>query len=64
MRKDFGAAIKGKDIDQKKMVEDGGTNARKNLRVRSGHANRGWHPKRQPASENIPELRPPATPPP
>lgn len=41
--KDLGkAAIAGRDIDHKKMVKDGGTNARGNLRVRSIHANRGW----------------------
>lgn len=43
MRKELGdKAIRGKDIDHKKMVKDGGTNARSNLRVRSRHANRGW----------------------
>lgn len=36
------AAIAGKDIDHKKMVIHGGTNAPGNLRVRSIHANRGW----------------------
>lgn len=41
--KDLGkAAIAGRDIDHKKMVKDGGTNARGNLRVRSIHSNRGW----------------------
>lgn len=41
--KDLGkAAIAGKDIDHKKMVKDGGTNARGNLRVLSPHKNRGW----------------------
>jgi hypothetical protein len=43
MAKDLGkAAIAGKDIDHKVMVKDGGTNARKNLRVRTPHVNRGW----------------------
>jgi hypothetical protein len=46
VRKDLGeAAIRGKDVDHKKMVKDGGTNARSNLRVRSQHANRGWNRK-------------------
>lgn len=40
------AAIKGKDIDHKKMVIHGGTNAPSNLRVRSPHANRGWNKKK------------------
>lgn len=48
MRKALGAkAIAGKDIDHKKMVKDGGTNARSNLRVRSEHANRGWDRKKR-----------------
>ena len=43
MKKKLGAhAIAGKDIDHKKKVIDGGTNAPSNLRVRSIHANRGW----------------------
>jgi hypothetical protein len=43
MSKDLGkAAIAGKDIDHKVMVKNGGTNARKNLRVQSQHKNRGW----------------------
>jgi hypothetical protein len=46
MRKKLGeAAIAGKDIDHKKMVKDGGTNAKGNLRVRSEHTNRGWNRK-------------------
>lgn len=46
MAKDLGtAAIAGKDIDHKVMVKDHGSNARKNLRVRSQHANRGWEKK-------------------
>jgi hypothetical protein len=47
MRKELGsAAIAGKDIDHKRMVKNGGSNARSNLRVRSEHANRGWNKKR------------------
>ena len=46
MRKKLGAAaIAGKDIDHKRMVKDGGTNAPGNLRVRGVHANRGWDRK-------------------
>ena len=46
MRKELGEkAIAGRDIDHKKMVKDGGSNARSNLRVRSRHANRGWEKK-------------------
>lgn len=41
--KDVGkAALKGKDVDHKRPVRSGGSNARSNLRVRSEHANRGW----------------------
>ena len=32
----------GKDVDHKRMLKDGGSNARSNLRVRSASANRGW----------------------
>ena len=32
----------GKDVDHKRMVKDGGTNARSNLRVVSKETNRGW----------------------
>jgi hypothetical protein len=32
----------GRDVDHKKMVKDGGTNNRKNLRVLAASANRGW----------------------
>ena len=47
MRKSVGAAaIAGKDVDHKRMVKDGGSNARSNLRVRSEHANRGWNRKK------------------
>lgn len=42
MKKDLGAAaIKGKDIDHKIKLKNGGTNARSNLRVRSIKSNRG-----------------------
>ncbi len=34
------AAIKGKDIDHIRSIKAGGTNAPKNLRVRSPHENR------------------------
>jgi hypothetical protein len=43
VRKEVGAkAIEGKDVDHIKPVRSGGSNDRKNLRVRSVHANRGW----------------------
>lgn len=46
MAKDLGkAAIAGKDVDHKVMLDKGGTNARSNLRVRSQAANRGWAKK-------------------
>lgn len=32
----------GKDVDHKKMLKDGGSNARSNLRVISQKTNRGW----------------------
>lgn len=32
----------GKDVDHKKMLKDGGGNARSNLRVKSASWNRGW----------------------
>lgn len=38
-------ALKGKDVDHKRMIKDGGTNAPGNLRVRSVAANRGWEKK-------------------
>lgn len=42
MKKALGAAaIKGKDIDHKIKLRNGGSNARSNLRVRSIKANRG-----------------------
>ena len=46
VRKDLGeAAIAGKDVDHKRPVRSGGSNARGNLRVRSQHTNRGWNRK-------------------
>jgi hypothetical protein len=36
------AALAGKDVDHKRMIKDGGSNAKANLRVRSPHKNRGW----------------------
>ena len=43
MEKEVGkAALKGKDVDHKKMLKDGGSNARSNLRVTTPHKNRGW----------------------
>jgi hypothetical protein len=35
-------AIRGKDVDHKVMLDNGGGNARGNLRVRSQKQNRGW----------------------
>lgn len=32
----------GKDVDHKKMLKDGGSNSRSNLRVVSEKKNRGW----------------------
>lgn len=32
----------GKDVDHKRMLSKGGSNARSNLRVKSASANRGW----------------------
>lgn len=32
----------GKDVDHRKMLRDGGSNARSNLRVVSEEKNRGW----------------------
>ena len=32
----------GKDVDHKKMLKDGGSNARSNLRVQSASKNRAW----------------------
>ncbi len=36
----------GKDVDHKKPVRHGGTNARSNLRVVSASENRGWNKKK------------------
>lgn len=47
MKKKVGAAaIAGKDIDHRKPVRSGGTNAPGNLRVKDRHTNRGWEAKR------------------
>ena len=41
--KDLGkAAIAGKDVNHIVRVDNGGTNARKNLNVQTKHKNRGW----------------------
>ena len=41
--KDLGkAAVKGKDVDHKKPISKGGTNARSNLRPKSPSANRSF----------------------
>ena len=37
----------GKDVDHKRMLKDGGSNARSNLRVVSKEENRGWRGKRK-----------------
>jgi hypothetical protein len=37
------AAIAGKDVDHKKPLRNGGTNAPSNLRVATVKANRGWN---------------------
>jgi hypothetical protein len=43
MAKDLGkAAIAGKDVDHRVMLDDGGGNGRKNLRIQSEKQNRGW----------------------
>jgi 5-methylcytosine-specific restriction endonuclease McrA len=39
------AALKGKDVDHKKPIRSGGTNAKSNLRVTTPAANRGWNKK-------------------
>ena len=36
------AAVAGKDIDHKKPLRKGGTNADSNLRIADRHTNRGW----------------------
>ena len=38
----------GKDVDHKRMLKDGGTNTRSNLRVKSQHWNRGWRGREKP----------------
>lgn len=41
--KDLGhEAIRGKDVNHKVMLKDGGGNSRSNLNVQSKHKNRGW----------------------
>lgn len=35
----------GKDVDHKKMLDEGGTNAPSNLRVQDASTNRGWRKK-------------------
>jgi hypothetical protein len=35
-------ALAGKDVGHRKMVKDGGTNARSNLKVQDRSENRGW----------------------
>jgi hypothetical protein len=35
----------GRDVDHKKMLDNGGTNARSNLRVTDQKTNRGWRKK-------------------
>lgn len=42
MREGLVKPFDGKDVDHKKMVKDGGTNKRSNLRVLSASRNRGW----------------------
>lgn len=37
----------GKDVDHKRMLKDGGSNARSNLRAVSKEENRGWRGKRK-----------------
>lgn len=39
------AALKGKDVDHKRMLKDGGSNSTSNLRITSPHQNRGWERK-------------------
>lgn len=36
------AALKGKDVDHKRMLKDGGSNSPDNLRIQSVKKNRGW----------------------
>lgn len=43
MEKVYGeAALRGKDVDHKKGLRDGGSNAKSNLRIATVKANRGW----------------------
>lgn len=43
MAKDLGkAAIAGKDVDHRVMLDKGGGNSRSNLRIRTQKQNRGW----------------------
>lgn len=43
MAKDLGkAAIAGKDVDHRVMLDKGGGNGRTNLRIQSEKKNRGW----------------------
>lgn len=37
----------GKDVDHVKMLKDGGSNSRKNLRVVSKETNRGWRGRKK-----------------
>jgi hypothetical protein len=46
-KKHGAAALKGKDVDHKKMLDHGGTNDPKNLRIQSVKENRGWERKRR-----------------
>ena len=39
------AALKGKDVDHKKPIRAGGSNAKGNLRIATPAANRGWNKK-------------------
>lgn len=36
----------GKDVDHKRMLDEGGDNRRGNLRVQTAHENRGWRKRR------------------
>lgn len=40
------AAVAGKDIDHKKALRHGGTNAPSNLKISTVKANRGWNRKK------------------
>lgn len=41
------AALAGKDVDHKRPIRNGGSNAPSNLRVVSPSKNRGWEKKRK-----------------